>query len=315
MFREEGKRSLIIAGPTASGKSDLAVRYVEYLRHEFGVESEIINADSIQLYGELKILTSYPSDDILREIPHHLYGILSPSEIPSVAFWLQKAEKQIHKLHSENKVAIICGGTGFYVNALLNGISSIPDIPADFRDNVFRKFQELGRDEFFRQLSTMDPELCKTLHKNNTQRILRAYEVAAYTKKPLSRWWTETAQKACCSAGDTLTILLDPTREELHKRCYTRLRKMIQMGAIDEVKDFMERYPLYSGNLRNVIGYREISAYLEGNLKTPEECVELMFIKTRQYAKRQSTFFRHQITASLTIDDVNFFKLNAVCKF
>ncbi|MCR5224479.1 MAG: tRNA (adenosine(37)-N6)-dimethylallyltransferase MiaA [Alphaproteobacteria bacterium] len=283
-------RVVLIGGATASGKTAFAVRYAEKLKTLYGVGSAIINADSIQLYDELKIITAFPSAEDMAKIPHRLFGILKPHEKPSVAFWLEQARKEIIRLQAKGKVAIVCGGTGFYLNAIKNGIADIPDIPPSFRQSVFEKFQCIGRDAFFEELSHLDKEITQTLHKNNTQRILRAYEVAAYTGKPLTEWW-----KNASSAGyDVKQILLLPPKEELHRRCYTRIQKMMNNGAVEEVRDFVSRYPNYNGGLRKAIGYYEISDFLNGKL-SKDECVEQMFIHTKQYAKRQMTWFKHQM--------------------
>jgi tRNA dimethylallyltransferase len=290
---------VVIAGPTASGKSDFALRYVRYLRGNFSLESEIINADSVQLYNELKILTAHPSDDSLKQAHHRLYGILSPCETSSVAAWLDLAEKEIDRMRRENKIPIFCGGTGFYISALLDGISYIPQIPQDFRNDVAKKFQQVGREEFFNLLAALDPELCKTLNRNDTQRILRAYEVASYSGRPLSSWQKDRTNK---NERKTSTIVLLPPRAELNKRCLLRLEKMTQTGVVDEVKDFIERYPNYEGPLRAAVGYREIVAFLNKEISFAE-CVRLMHIKTRQYAKRQSTWFRNQLKSALIIPE------------
>ncbi|MDR1982515.1 MAG: tRNA (adenosine(37)-N6)-dimethylallyltransferase MiaA [Holosporaceae bacterium] len=287
---------IAIVGPTASGKSDFAVRYAIYLKNNFGVEAEIVNADSIQMYNALKIITSYPSYDSLKLVRHCLYGVLSPQEVISVAIWLDLVKKEIHRIHSENKVAIICGGTGFYINALINGISDIPVIPKYFRNEVLRKFQQLGREEFFNQLVFLDPELCKILHKNNTQRILRAYEVVTYTGKPLSSWWKSKSE---CNYQISPIVLLPP-RDRLNERCLIRINKMIAVGAIDEIRRFVEEYPNYTGILCSVIGYHEIISFLNKAISF-DECVERMYVRTKQYAKRQSTWFRNQLKSSQII--------------
>jgi len=281
---------VLIGGATASGKTAFAIKYAEKLKELYGVDSEIINADSVQLYDELKIITAFPSAEDMAQIPHRLFGILKPNEKPSVAFWLEQAKKEITRLQAEGKIAIVCGGTGFYLNAIKNGIADIPDIPSDFRQSVFEKFQRIGRDKFFEELSRLDSEIVKTLHKNNTQRILRAYEVAAYTGKPLTEWW----QNASSEGYEVKQMILMPPKEELHRRCYARIKKMMDEGAVEEVRDFISRYPNYSGGLRKAIGYYEISDLLNGKI-SKDECIEQMYIHTKQYAKRQVTWFKYQM--------------------
>ncbi|MDR2724453.1 MAG: tRNA (adenosine(37)-N6)-dimethylallyltransferase MiaA [Holosporaceae bacterium] len=288
---------VVIAGPTASGKSDLAVRYVHYLHDNFNVDAEIINSDSIQLYRELKILTSYPTEDLLRQVRHHLYGVLSPLETSSMSLWLDWTQEKISQLHQQNKIAIICGGTGLYIDALINGISDIPKIPEEFRSEVMNKFQQLGRDRFFKLLVALDPELCKTLNKNNTQRILRAYEVASYTGKPLTSWWKGKKIKG----RNVFSMLLLPPREKLNRRCLARLKKMMEAGAPEEVKNFIEKYPDYAGPLGNVIGYREIISLLSHKISYME-CMQLMYNRTKQYAKRQYTWFRNKLKLTKIIE-------------
>ncbi|MDR0677878.1 MAG: tRNA (adenosine(37)-N6)-dimethylallyltransferase MiaA [Holosporaceae bacterium] len=284
-------KNLVVAGLTASGKSFLAEKCAQQLKDRWGIIAEIINADSIQLYNELKTLTAYPVDT--QSIAHHLYGILSPNEVSSAAFWRKLAIQKINELRQEGKIAIICGGTGFYIGALINGISDIPQIPQVFRKQTKEKFQILGRERFFDQLSKLDPELCKTLHKNNTQRILRAYEVAAFTGKSISEWWKNDGEKSL--NGSIITLL--PPRDKLGERCRARVKSMIEAGGVGEVEDFLRRYPDYKGPLQKVIGYEEIISFLKGNISL-DECMNLMYIKTMQYAKRQSVWFRYQLKKS-----------------
>ncbi|MDR2107094.1 MAG: tRNA (adenosine(37)-N6)-dimethylallyltransferase MiaA [Holosporaceae bacterium] len=284
---------IVVTGLTASGKSDFALRCVEYLKNTRGIEAEIVNADSIQMYDELKILTAYPSAEQLNRVPHHLYGILSPNEDSSVAKWLEIADEKINFLRKAGKIPIVCGGTGFYVSALIGGISNIPQIPRNVREEVARKFQTLGREAFFNELKILDPESGNILHKNDAQRILRAYEVASYTGKTLSEW-----QKVGKEGGyqATITILLPP-RNKLNEKCLARVNKMAESGAADEVKAFIEKYPDYRGPLSNVIGYREIISLLKGEISR-EKCIDLMYIRTKQYAKRQSVWFRNKLPSS-----------------
>jgi tRNA dimethylallyltransferase len=289
---------IVIAGPTASGKSTLAVRYVQYLRNNYNIDAEIVNADSVQLYDELKILTAHPSTALLGLVNHHLYGVLPPQSSSSVANWLQLAEEKIKHLHQQNKIAIVCGGTGLYIGALLNGISNIPPIPLEFRNETMKKFQQMGRDGFFNLLAALDPELCKTLHKNNTQRILRAHEVISYTGKPLSQWWREERS----AVYKAFTIAMLPQRDQLRERCLLRIEKMMQTGAIEEVKSFIEKYPNYSGSLDKVIGYHELISFLHSEISL-DECVRQMHTRTTQYAKRQYTWFRHSIQPNCIFQD------------
>jgi tRNA dimethylallyltransferase len=253
----------------------------------------------VQLYNELKILTAYPSDSLPKLVNHHLYGILSPHETSSVTVWLELAEEKIHQLRTDGKIAIICGGTGLYINSLIYGISNIPEIPSAFRNEVKEKFQQVGRDVFFNLLAALDPELCKTLHRNNTQRVLRAYEVASYTKKPLSEWWKD---KKNDNKYQAFSLVLLPPRDKLNERCLVRIEKMMRAGVVAEVKNFTEKYPDYDGFLKNALGYREIVSFLKGEISI-DECIRLMHIQIRQYAKRQYIWFRNQMKFSRIINE------------
>lgn len=298
----------IIAGPTASGKTGLSIKLAEELKKK-GICCEIVNADSIQLYNDLKILTAFPSSDEMSRVPHRLFGILGPYETYSVARWKQSAESEIDKLHSQGKIPILCGGTGFYLNAIIRGISDIPDVPEYHRREVFEKFKNLGRTKFFEELSELDPT--NKLDINNTQRILRAYEVVTFTGKPLSYWWSKGNNS---KYNDIRKLVLLPPREKLRENILKRAVQMIDNGAIGEVREFLSRYPNYKGPLDRVIGFAEIHDFLNQKI-SKEQLTESIFIKTRQYAKRQSTWFRNKMpdaefTETVSSDMIDKFMLS-----
>lgn len=278
----------IVAGPTASGKTGFAIELAENLRQK-GVCCEIVNADSIQLYKELKVLTAFPSLNEMNQVPHHLFGILGSFETYSVVKWKQVAEAKIDELHNDGKIPILCGGTGFYLNAIIHGIAKIPDVPESYRKEVFEKFQKIGREEFMKELLKLDPG--NELSQNNTQRILRAYEVASFTGKPLSYWWNHGNHP---KYNNIKTLVLLPTRERLRENILKRAVWMLKNGAIDEVRMFQKKYPYYKGPLDKVIGFVEIRDFLNQQI-SKEVLIDRIFVRTRQYAKRQSTWFRHQI--------------------
>lgn len=294
--------TIIISGPTASGKTALAIKLAQTLEMKWGYQSEIINADSVQMYNELKILTAYPSNEELKQVKHNLFGILTPYESSSVTSWLEKANKELVRIHSAEKIAIVCGGTGFYIKALLNGVANIPTIPEKIREEVKKYFVEVGRDVFFTKLAELDMESAKNLHKNDTQRILRAYEVAFYTGKPLSEWWKDT--KASRENDEIPIIVLLPDKEKIREHARTRIYKMIEKGAIEEVQTFNEKYPNYIGPLQEVIGYREICNFIQRkNIKSEDELIEQIRVRTNQYIKRQSTWFRNKLKNAKFICD------------
>lgn len=279
---------IVITGPTSSGKTKASLNVAENFRKS-GRLAEIINADSIQLYRDLKTLTAFPSDEQLRRVPHHLFGILSSKQNFSVANWKTLAEEKINELHQDRKISIICGGTGFYINSLIYGLNDIPEIPLEHRKKIHQHFLECGREKFFEELKNLDPELCKQLHPNNTQRILRAYEVATFTNKPLSFWWKQTKQLRYKNVK--VFIILPHNLADI---IYQNICNMFDNYVIKEVAEFLNRYPNYSGPLERIIGFQEIKEFLQ----TPcsiDELIEKIFIKTRQYAKRQSTWFRNKM--------------------
>ena len=282
----------IIAGPTASGKTSFAIKLAENLSKK-GISCEIINADSIQLYNELKTLTAFPSLDEMNRVPHHLFGILDPFETYSAGKWKKLAETKIDELHLKGKIPILCGGTGFYLNSIVRGIAEIPDVPESYRKEVFEKFQKIGREKFMKELLKLDPE--NNLNPNNTQRMLRAYEVASFTGKPLPYWWNQGNN----SKYDNIkAVVLLPPKKKLWENILKRANQMIDGGAVDEVQEFLSRYPNYKGPLDRVIGFSEIQDFLNKKI-SKKELIERMFVRTRQYAKRQSTWFRHQMPEAI----------------
>lgn len=285
----------VVAGPTASGKTGFSIKLAETLRSK-GIFCEVVNADSIQLYNELKILTAFPSSDEMSRVTHHLFGINAPFETCSVGKWKQLAEFKIDELHRQEKFPILCGGTGFYLNSVIHGIAKIPDIPESYRQEVFGKFQKIGRTKFMEELLKLDPG--NKLNENNTQRILRAYEVASFTGKPLSHWWN---QGSSSKYSNIKTLVLLPPKEKLRENIQKRAVQMIDNGAIEEVQEFCSRYPNYEGPLDRVIGFAEVQKYINYEI-SKENLIEQMFIKTRQYAKRQSTWFRHQMQDAMFVE-------------
>lgn len=296
-MRSRANSILTIVGPTASGKTSASLELVKNLQKK-NIISEIINSDSIQLYKDLKILMAFPSEEQLREIPHHLFGILDANEKISVAQWKNLAESKIDELHKNKKIPVLCGGTGFYINSIVKGISNIPEIPKEHRKKVSEKFILVGREKFFEELLLLDPKICSLLHPNNTQRILRAYEVVTFTGKPLTFWWEQ--EKIQKHSNIKIVVIL-PNREQLHKSILDRIHRMLKNGAIEEVIDFLKLNPNYNGPLNKVIGFEEIKEFLNTNF-SKEELIEKIFIKTRQYAKRQTTWFRYQMKDAVFLE-------------
>lgn len=283
---------LIVTGLTGAGKSLLSVEYAQNFRN-----AHIINADASQLYNELKILTAFPSESAQNKVPHHLFGILSPQEKTSVAEWMNLADDTVNSLPNDANI-IICGGTGFYIDAFLHGIAEIPPVPRDFRAKVQQKFQQLGSVAFYKELLKLDPDT--NLHPNNTQRILRAYEVAAFTGKTLRHWWN--CQPKRNIRAKILVIL--PSRDVLRSLCEVRIMRMLDNGLIDEICDFSKRYPNYSGGLCSAIGYKE-AVLLSRSKISKNEFLNLVLTRTVQYAKRQSTWFRNRFPDAHFVENLN----------
>ncbi|MDR2794996.1 MAG: tRNA (adenosine(37)-N6)-dimethylallyltransferase MiaA, partial [Holosporaceae bacterium] len=294
---------ILLAGPTAAGKSFLSVKIADFLKKTLGRNSEIINADATQLYNELKILTAFPTADQIKCVPHKLFGVLSPNDSSSVASWIKMAMAEIKRIRAEQNVPIICGGTGLYLKAITDGISDIPKVPAEIRQEVRHRFAKIGRDEFFDELKKLDPE--SRVSKGDSQRLLRAYEIALFTGKPMAYWWNQKNEPDDFPKLSILSFVLNPLRAALNQACQRRICSMIDAGAVEEVRDFRKKYENYSGSLVNAVGYEEISLFLGGEISL-ENCVEKMQIRTRQYAKRQSTWFRNQMKNACFLDNFGY---------
>ncbi len=285
---------LIVAGPTASGKSALALDLAE------AFDGVVINADSMQVYKELRVLSARPDEGEMARAPHRLYGVLSGREACSAGKWREMAMAEIADCHAKGKLPIITGGTGMYLNALTEGIAPIPDIPARIRDQVTNELEELGHAAFFAKLQSQDPETAANLDGSNTQRLIRAAEVFAHTGRGLASWHKEPVitppenmkfKKLCYM----------PPRDILYDRCNRRFDLMIEQGAIDEVKALLALELPASAPVMKAVGVREIAAFLAGeiDLATAKEKSQR---ETRRYAKRQLTWFRHQMLAKEIID-------------
>lgn len=283
---------LVIGGPTASGKSGLALSIAENLK---GV---VINADSMQVYEGLPILTALPSADDMRRAPHRLYATMKPDETCSAAIWRDLALEEINRAHAEKKLPIIVGGTGFYIKALLKGLSPIPEVPHEFRERISKLQKEMGNPAFHADLEKRDPIMAGKLHPFNTQRLIRAWEVLEATGKSLAHW-QDIPVVPPPEHLKFKTVVLLPPREKLYDTCNARFDVMMQAGALDEVNAFRAR-GLKDVSIANALGYRELCDYIDGNI-TLEAAATAAKTSTRHYAKRQVTWFRHQIKADLTL--------------
>ena len=277
------KKIILIAGPTASGKSKLAI----FLAKK--INGEIINADSMQIYKEFSILSSRPSKLYIKKVKHHLYGILSVKNYFSTGEWLVLAKEKINKCVKRKKIPILVGGTGLYFNAITKGISKIPTIESKFRTNIRRLHSKIGQKKFYQKLISIDPMSKSRVSSTDSQRTMRAYEVKIFTKRSLYDWASNT--KSDFLDFDIKKIFLDIPRERLLKNISQRTNLMFKKKCIQEVKNFLKLKIDKSLSANKIIGVREIEEYLGGS-KRAEEVVDLINIRTRQYAKRQNTWSR-----------------------
>ncbi len=274
---------ILIAGPTASGKSGFAIKLSKK------IDGEIINSDSMQIYKELKILTARPNASEYNNIKHHLYGFQSVKKNFSTGDWLKLAINKINEVKKKKKTPVIVGGTGLYFKALTEGLVKIPNIPIGFRKKIRLIQKKLGQKKFFEKLTKLDPLIINKINPTDTQRSIRAYEVKSYTKKSLIDWFKNTKPKY--REDDFFKIYVDYPRSELLKKISKRAEQMIKDGAIKEVKNFLNLKIKKDKTSNKVIGIGEIRDFLLKKT-TLIEVKERISIKTRQYAKRQSTWAR-----------------------
>lgn len=269
-------------GPTACGKSSLATHIA---RQYNGV---IVNCDSCQIYKEAPLLTARPQEKITHLIPHFLYGFHSITQNYSVHDWCQDASKLIIDFNNKNIPVILVGGTGLYFKALTQGISYVPPIDQDIRDGV----RAMSTQEIYNALKKEDPFAIEKFHANDTQRLARCLEVIRSTKRPLNQWHQEKHYFIPHTISLEPYIIMPP-RESLYKKIHQRFDEMIKMGALDEVKTLLERNIPIS-YFKKVIGLSELADHLKGH--TPlDQAIENAKKATRHYAKRQYTWFRHQL--------------------
>ena len=274
---------ILISGPTASGKSNFSIKLAKK------INGEIINADSMQVYKELKILSARPFLKDYQKIKHHLYGFHSVKNNFSTGDWLKIAIKKIREVKKRKKTPIFVGGTGLYFKALTEGLVSIPNIPIKFRNKIRTLHKNLGQKKFYQKLIKFDPNSKGKINSTDSQRSIRAYEVKQYTKKSLHEWFQNT--QSYFEKEDFFKIYIDYPREELIQRISKRAEQMIEIGAINEVKRFIKLKVRKDKSVNKAIGINEIKEYLEKR-KEIGEVIEKISIKTRQYAKRQSTWAR-----------------------
>ena len=285
-----GKQSkiILISGPTASGKSNFAIKIAKK------INGEIINADSMQVYKNLKILTARPIKKEWKDIKHHIYGIIDLNKNFSVGQWLKLAIKTIKDIQRRKKIPILVGGTGLYFQSLIDGLVQIPEIPLKFRNKIRLMQKREGQEKFFKKLLKIDSKIKGKFDSQDTQRSIRAFEIKSFSKISMYDWLNKT--KSEFKDDDFLKLYIDFKREDLVKRISLRTKKMIDDGAIKEVKKFNKLKIKKNLSVNKVIGIDELTQHLSRKINL-EQVQELISIKTRQYAKRQATWARSRMTS------------------
>ena len=288
---------ILLAGPTASGKSKLAIKLSKVLN------GEIVNADSMQVYKELKILTSRPSPSDIEKIKHHLYGFISVKKNFSTGAWLNIATKKIKSILKKKKIPILVGGTGLYFKALVDGLAQIPDAPILQREKIRKYHKKIGQKKFYYELLKLDPKVKNFILESDNQRSIRAYEVKKFTKKSLFDWIKNT--KPMFDPDLFEKFFIHPSKDFLLQQINLRVNKMFKQGVKQEVKEFLKLKIRSDLSANKVIGIQEIKDHLMKKL-TLNDVKNLIQIRTRQYAKRQFTWARGKMSSWKIINPKNY---------
>ncbi len=272
-----------ITGPTASGKSKFAIDLSKKIK------GEIVNADSMQIYKELKIITARPSQLDNKKIKHHLYGYVDGSNRYNVEKWCQDASQVIKSLNKKNINPIFVGGTGLYIDTLINGIASIPSVPESIRNDSKNLLQKVGKEEFYKIVKKIDEDSIKLIFPNDIQRLRRIWEVFNYSNKKFSEW-KKNKNKKFITSLDYKILLFLPDRKKNYERVNKRVLTMIKSGAIEEIENLLKLNYNKDLPIMRAHGVPEISAYLKNKI-TLEDCIKKIQLVTRHYVKRQNTWW------------------------
>ncbi len=285
---------LIVTGPTAGGKSGLALELAERLG------GWIINADSMQVYRDLRVLTARPDAADEARVPHRLFGVLGAEERCSVGRWLDMAVAEIGAARAAGRLPILVGGTGMYLRALTEGLAPVPEVPATTTAEAAALYDTLGGVAFAEVLAERDPAAAEALPPGDRQRLIRAYAVARATGRTLADWQNEAPAGPSVAAQFT-TVLVLPPRDVLYAACDARFTMMLDGGAMDEVRALLARGLDPSLPALRAVGVRELGAVIQGEMIL-DQAADKARQATRNYAKRQLTWFRHQLAPDLTLD-------------
>lgn len=270
---------LVITGPTAVGKTDYAIAVAQALH------TEIISADSRQIYREMSIGTARPSEELLQRVPHHMVGCRSIHEYYNASLYEEEVTSLLKDLFEQYDIVLLTGGSGLYIDAVCFGIDDLPTIDPQIREQYTKRLKQEGLAVLQEELRKIDPEYCQTADMANPKRVLKALEVYAMTHRPYSSFLTRTPKKR---PFEPVFVVLDLPRHELHQRIDTRVDQMIRAGLIDEAKVL---HPFKHLNALNTVGYKELFEYFEGKYEL-EQAIALIKRNTRRYARRQLTWFR-----------------------
>jgi tRNA dimethylallyltransferase len=279
------KKIILLSGPTATGKSSLASKLAEK------IDGEIINADSIQLYRDLFILTARPNIE-KEKIKHHCYGILEGDINWSVGNWIDAINEILKEVINRKKVPIVVGGTGFYFKAITDGLSPIPDIDKSIRLKIENELEKNGLEELQKRLANVDPKASEKINPNDRQRIIRALEVYEGTNKRISEFWLMKREKII--NYESINFKIDADRKWIYKNCDLRVDYMFENGVIEEVRHLLNKNYSKNSPIMKAIGVDEITLFLNNDI-TIDRASELIKFKTHQYAKRQITWINNQM--------------------
>lgn len=291
---DTNNRLIVIGGPTASGKSACAL---DVAKEFSGV---VINADSMQVYDVLNVLTARPSNDDLAQAPHALYGVLPPSEACSAGRWQEMAVAAIKDAWAQGKLPVVCGGTGLYIRTLIEGIGAFPEVPDEIRERAMARLEEVGNQAFHQEVAQRDPVIAERLHPSDSQRLIRAWEIFEATGKPLSQWQAEVRPEPPLPGLKSATIVLLPDRADLYPACEARFDLMLEQGALDEIRQLDAMNLSADLPAMKALGVPEMLSYIRGE-KSLDEARDWAKTTTRRFAKRQMTWFRNQVKPDLPV--------------
>jgi tRNA dimethylallyltransferase len=288
------KKAIIVCGPTASGKTHFAHKLAKKHR------GEIVNADSMQIYKQLPVITASPSPDLKQELPYHLYNFQDIDKEFSVTKYIKLAGESITGISQRGNLPVIVGGSGMYINMLVYGYSPIPEIDPAVRNRARYLHKKLGSQDFFSQLNLLDPDITKLLNVGDTQRVIRAFEVVTQTGKSLLEFH-QAPDILPLPNFDFEIILLLPDRKILYETCNNRFVELFEEnGAVEEIIHANKQYPDINISATKALGFKEITAYTRKEI-SKQETIDLASAKTRQYAKRQCTWFSNKLQAKKTL--------------